>query len=382
MATSAAKRTISFETITSNVRLRTRTERLDGREFIVAPLSLIVPGVLNGSKGALHYPPEEIERDPMSWNHMPIVVYHPEQDGQPVSARDPRVLEKQGIGYVYNTTYKKKLVAEGWFDVEKTRRISPGVLSSLRNGQAIELSTGLFTDNEPRRGTHNGRQYVAIARNYRPDHLAILPDKVGACSVQDGCGVLVNSTGRSVKKFVETLNAFCSTGKDGGQDNSCGSGGGGGAGGSSQKAHDETAKAMESKGRDDHKSAYVSHNKAASAYQNEAAKHPGDIAKQEPLLAKMFEHQNIALRHLSTLAGKDVTETGKHLPFHPLLKAEASKSASKPDSRFAEGEAEYKKALGEFEKTSSALSGLKKQRATRNNTSVKKFAAQLQETYS
>lgn len=54
----------------------------------------------------------------------------------------------------------------------------------------VELSTGLFTDNEVEAGTWNGEDFVAIARNYRPDHLAILPDKVGACSIKDGAGLL------------------------------------------------------------------------------------------------------------------------------------------------------------------------------------------------
>jgi hypothetical protein len=37
-----------------------------------------------------------------------------------------------------------------------------------------------------------GRQYVGIARNHRPDHLAILPDLKGSCSIADGAGLCRN----------------------------------------------------------------------------------------------------------------------------------------------------------------------------------------------
>jgi hypothetical protein len=40
--------------LTANLVGRSRRETLNGREYIVAPVTLIVPGVLNGSKGALY----------------------------------------------------------------------------------------------------------------------------------------------------------------------------------------------------------------------------------------------------------------------------------------------------------------------------------------
>jgi len=174
---------------------RVRRASLNGREHLVAPLTLIVPGVLSGSQGPLFYPPDEIGKNPSAWNHVPIVVYHPKSnDGSHVSARDPDVLDRQGIGVVLRARSNGKLIAEGWFDVEKTRKVDRRILQALEAGKQIELSTGLYTDNEPApaNSNHNGKPYSHIARNYRPDHLAILPDLTGACSIQDGCGVLVN----------------------------------------------------------------------------------------------------------------------------------------------------------------------------------------------
>jgi hypothetical protein len=149
---------------------------------------------LAGSKGPLLYPEEEVAKNPSAWNGMPIVVNHPMKDGMPVEARNPAILNQYQIGTVFNTKYNGKLVAEGWFDVDRTRKTNIGIYEQLVNNRPIELSTGLYTDNESSEGTWNGRPYTYVARNYRPDHLAILLGSKGACSIKDGCGVLINET--------------------------------------------------------------------------------------------------------------------------------------------------------------------------------------------
>lgn len=204
-----------MERVLVNVDGRIRREVRNGREYLVAPMTLIVPGVLNGSKGPLYYPPDEILKDPSAWNGIPIVVYHPTHNGQHISARDPDVLERQQIGNVFRSQVvmqgppekQGRLVAEGWFDVEATRRVDKRILERLSRGDPIELSTGLFTDNEQARpgANYRGKSYEYVARNYKPDHLAILPDQKGACSVEDGCGVLANEQQQNVLKQIHEL---------------------------------------------------------------------------------------------------------------------------------------------------------------------------------
>ena len=62
--------------ILCNLAGKFRYDTLNGRTHIVAPVTMIVPGVLNGSSGALFYSPQVATANPDSWNGMPIVVYH------------------------------------------------------------------------------------------------------------------------------------------------------------------------------------------------------------------------------------------------------------------------------------------------------------------
>ena len=204
--------------LVANLAGKTRREILNGAEYLVAPLTMIVPGVLNGSQGPLYYPLEELQKQPTDWNHIPIVLYHPMRDGKPVSAKSPSVLNASQLGILLNAEAADKLVAEGWFHVDNTRRIAPAVWKRLEQNQPVELSTGLLLDAEPAQGEYNGTAYKAIARNYRPDHLAILPDVTGACSIKDGCGVLVNEESETIlnkepemanKQLVDQIIANC-----------------------------------------------------------------------------------------------------------------------------------------------------------------------------
>lgn len=203
-----------METITFNLSAKVRKSSFKGNEYLVAPMTMITPGVLNGSKGPLLYTEEEVAKNPEMWNNMPIVANHPVDDnGTHLSARDPEVLEKYGVGFVaYSKIVNGKLQAEGWFNVDSCQRIEPRILDALNNGQAIEVSTGLFADQEPSEGVFNGESYTHIATNYKPDHLAILVDQPGACSIKDGCGVLVNREDRQgllgqITKWLGLANA-------------------------------------------------------------------------------------------------------------------------------------------------------------------------------
>lgn len=212
------------------IKSKLRRVTQNGKTYLVAPLSLLVEGVLNGSKGPLFYPSEEILKTYQTWDNIPIVLEHPtDNSGGPLSASHPSVWPKAGLGRIRNPQVKgDKLKGEGWFDEERLLKIAPNIHTAILNGEKIEVSTGLFTDNVEEQGNHRGIEYNSVARNHRPDHLAILQTTIGACSVNDGCGVFnskkkkptTNQKGvRSMamskekrKSIVDDLVANCSCG--------------------------------------------------------------------------------------------------------------------------------------------------------------------------
>jgi len=184
---------MNLQNITVNFSSAVRHDTMEGRDYLVAPMVMLTEGVHKGSNGWLYYPKDELSKTPESWNHKPVVVYHPTMNGMGVSACDPDIITSRKVGVIMNTRYDKetgKLRAEAWLEKDRIEMVDKRISKSLENNDLMELSTGLFTDNESVDGEFNGKQYDTIARNYRPDHLALLPDKKGACSIEDGAGLL------------------------------------------------------------------------------------------------------------------------------------------------------------------------------------------------
>lgn len=195
-----------LETLSVNAG-KVRRERMGGKEYLVAPFTSLGPRVLNGSKGALYYPRNEIEANPGVWNNVPLTLGHPTDPitNMPVSAKEPGVVERVGLGHIAKDRIENGWrKGEAWFDAELTKNRAPDVYLALMQNKPIELSTGLYTDNEPVAGvTNEGQPYDYIARNYTPDHLAVLPNQTGACSVNDGCGINVNAWSDAARQAAQ-----------------------------------------------------------------------------------------------------------------------------------------------------------------------------------
>jgi len=182
-----------------------------GKQHLVVPVIMMVEGVHHGNHGLLFHSIDELGKYPESWDGIPVVVNHPEIEGVSVSANYPDIIDEQTIGRIYNTFIDgNRLKAEAWIDEEKLRVLSAELLAQLQKGELIEVSVGVFNDEEIVAGDWNGEHYVAIARNHRPDHLALLLGSVGACSVADGCGIRVNiDVNNLIKKEVEIMANEC-----------------------------------------------------------------------------------------------------------------------------------------------------------------------------
>lgn len=156
----------------------------DGKAWLVIPGIAARSIVMNDELLTGH----ELQSTLDGWNGVPITLNHPQVSGEMVSA-------KQGgdhLGFFGDVTLDgDKLRGNYWLDV--ARMVQPDAMAIFHKfSQAlpVETSTGYFRTLEPLPGMHEGKSYTGIQRNIIPDHVAILPDAVGACSVADGCGAM------------------------------------------------------------------------------------------------------------------------------------------------------------------------------------------------
>ena len=162
---------------------------LGGKSHLVIPVIALVEGVLND----LFYSRDQISKFVASWNGRPVPVGHPKnKSGGYISANSPSLEDSTNIGKFFNATHEDgKLKGEIWIDIAKAKALGfGGIVSHFEKGLMMEVSTGLYADSIQEAGTFNGTDYTGIAQHIRPDHLALLPHDVGACSIEDGCGAM------------------------------------------------------------------------------------------------------------------------------------------------------------------------------------------------
>lgn len=177
--------------VTVNFQLspQVRRETHDGVGYLIAPVVAVRAGVLNGE----WLPAEEIAKSVEAWNNVPLPISHPRENGVPISVNRADLLAAC-VGTFRNshlTFDKQGLQGELWLDVAKARMQGGDALVALtriENGEMLEVSTAYESEVQPTSGTLNGTPYHGIQRTIRPDHLALLTNEKGACSVEHGCG--------------------------------------------------------------------------------------------------------------------------------------------------------------------------------------------------
>jgi len=196
MKTNKSNKNTVVRTVANRVE-RGRIENINNEAYIVYPVVMIVEGVLNGTL----YTNDELANFSQTWNGVPVTIQHPESQGMSVSANSPEIFNTQVVGTVFNTHYENgKLKAEIWLRNTLLEQLEPSLKAKLLSGEKLEVSTGLFCEDLQSEGKFNGVEYSSIAHNIRPDHLALLPGGVGACSWEDGCGVRSNEKeGKMIK---------------------------------------------------------------------------------------------------------------------------------------------------------------------------------------
>ena len=178
-----------------------RYDTMNSKKYMVIPVSMIVEGVLNRAfVSAAEFTPE-------GWNGRPVTVNHPQVDGKDVSANSPKVLEQYAIGQIFNATLEgDKLKAEAWIDIAQAEKMGHSkLLKELKAAKKIEVSTGYFAKIEASEGEIKGNKYGVAHKDIKPDHLAILPNDTGACSVADGCGTFNKVATMKLKEALKVI---------------------------------------------------------------------------------------------------------------------------------------------------------------------------------
>lgn len=174
-----------------------RPAEVDGKSYLIVPVTMIVPGVLNGSQGPLLYTQETVAKSVEDWDGVDLTLDHP-------TSTVPRVV----VGSLRNPEMRNgKLVGEAWIDVEADAEHKAGIMAALATGRLIEVSTGFKGTLRNEVGYFRGRRYTEVVETVNPDHLAILLKDVGACSINDGCGLgVANKSKCSCQKKGNKMN--------------------------------------------------------------------------------------------------------------------------------------------------------------------------------
>lgn len=201
------------------------TKQHNGRPHLVVPTVALVEGVLNypGKEIERQLVPEEtLENSLRQWEGRPVTLQHPEVNGMPVNAELRDVVDAFGLGRFFNSEIRHsdgtaRLVGEQWLDLRKIEAEAVNsddgskaaqVVKNFRSGETVDVSTGYLAQVERDPGTFNGEDYDGIQVAHVPNHLAVLPNQRGRCSLEQGCGAprlnsVHNSEGTMVTGYSE-----------------------------------------------------------------------------------------------------------------------------------------------------------------------------------
>lgn len=169
----------------------------DGVAYVVAPVVMCREMVLNGE-----LVPMKVLQDSLGptdsglgpqglaglWEGLPVTLAHPEDETLPVG-QTLAWLKEQQVGFVENARMAgKDLVAEIWLPVEQKDPLAAETVQRIAAGELVEVSIGSWSITTPQEGVFDGKPYKGITDEISPNHLALLPNDRGACSVAAGCG--------------------------------------------------------------------------------------------------------------------------------------------------------------------------------------------------
>lgn len=188
------------------------TDTIDGKPHIVVRgITPVVDDIVMNRK---LYPAAEIEKAYNTLERNPMPLGHPKVDGKHVSARDVRAVNEYHVGaWLQNVSHKDGKVTGDMYvnrqyaeSSDKGKRLINRLdeMLSGTNSDPIHISTGLLYSGIAANGESKGKKYNEIATNMMFDHVAVLLDKPGAGTPEEGVGIFVNAEGDELE--IEVVN--------------------------------------------------------------------------------------------------------------------------------------------------------------------------------
>lgn len=153
--------------------------------YIIEDVPFIRPMRLAGG----YVPERSVRETSAQWDGVPATLNHPrDDDGRPVAANEQ---PETHIGTTEDPYYDGEHV-RGNIRLEKSELQDSGEASdieaALESGERIDVSSQYASVDLPP-GEYDGAHRQNAERIVRPDSVAILPNRSGVCSIEDGCGI-------------------------------------------------------------------------------------------------------------------------------------------------------------------------------------------------
>jgi len=154
--------------------------------YLIEDVPFIRPMELAGG----YVPEQSVRETAAAWDGVPATLNHPrDESGRPVAANEQ---PETHLGTTEDPRYDGTYV-RGNIRLQKDRLDAVGgeatdIETALEAGDAIDVSSQYASVDLPP-GEYDGEHRANAEQIVRPDSVAILPNRTGVCTIEDGCGI-------------------------------------------------------------------------------------------------------------------------------------------------------------------------------------------------
>jgi len=153
--------------------------------YIIEDVPFIRPMRLAGG----YVPEQSVRETSAQWDGVPATLNHPRDDaGRPVAANEqPETHLGTTEEPYYDGTHVRGNIRLEKRELQRNGEVAD-IKAALQAGDPIDVSSQYASVDLPP-GEYDGEHRQNAERIVRPDSVAILPNRTGVCSIEDGCGI-------------------------------------------------------------------------------------------------------------------------------------------------------------------------------------------------